>query len=429
MPVKIAVPPVPEGLHPAGCWRKMITGVDPAARGGYKVLGELLSPGDTVEVPVGALVLAVDKATRGWEIGYETRRRVAVEDATVTVYLASAGGLAEVWSRQYITSKSAFGATTMKQIARLLAGHPVPSGGVVVVEEARRPNRREGVCRWCGRRVAQETGHVSGHGADAKVEHYRECPTVPVQTGDVCVVCDVEVVSFQAAGYYSRKVAGKVEVRHKPVNGATCWEEPIPSPQEQQAALAARDAAERERLAAARARETTPEQAKRARAAKREAAKVDADRAEQARVAELAIVSTATSTLFDKDLGEGRRACLEERVLTLSDGSTTKRWSVRTYCPAGGRGGDDDFGGDEPAEEVCERTRLDHARADYQALRYQRPQRGSYRRSGAAEPAGSCAECGAAAGVVERLDSSGIAGKVCYRCDRQNPDDYMLSFA
>lgn len=427
--MQITVPPVPEGLHPAGCWRRLLTGIDPQAKGGYRVKGTHVYAGDVLDVPEGSLLVVVDKATRGWEDDYRGYGRHAVEDATVTVYLAAAGTLSEEWSRQYISSKSAFGATTTKKLLGLLAEHPVPDGEAVVVREAQRPNRKEGACRWCGQRMSVGAGHVVGHGADAQVEHFQDCPTKPAQTGQACALCGVNVISYQAAQYLVRDGSGRWETRHAPrmTPGGTCVQTPVLSAEEQIAQEAERT---RARSAAARAEseaQQKKERAKAARAAARTKAKREAHDAEQVRVAGLATVERASTISFDKGLGDGRRARLLEHTDTLEDGTTTQRWTVETYYAGStGPGADGDY--DEGATDASVPfTDKDSARAHYQSLKFEPAPRRSYAGSGGGGH-GSCAECGGRAGVVLRRDSSGVEGYVCNRCDRQSPDDYLLSF-
>ena len=418
----ITVPPVPDGLHPAGCWRRLLTGLNPAARGGYRTEGALLYAGDTVELAPGSLLLTVDKATRGWEDHYRSAGRYAVEDATVTVYLAGVNTLTELWSRQYVSSKSAFGATTMKRLAALLEKHPAPGGEPDVVHEARRPNAREGACRWCRARIPADCGHVAGHGPDAQVEHYEDCPTGTAQSGQVCALCGVTVVGWQAAVHYLRDGSGEKGVRHRPVNGRTCLEEPVASPEEQAEERAERDRVRREQAAAERAEQARKDAARVKRAAARMAKRQTALAAEQARVAGLATISRASTALYDKGLGDGMRACLRQHTDGLEDGTTTLRWTVETY-PEAYRGGVFEDDGDASGCEVREYTDLAEARSHYQTLHFQPAPRRRVPVSGKV-----CAECGRGDATVERRDSSGIPGMVCVACDRRNPDDFMLSF-
>jgi hypothetical protein len=88
MTLTITVPVVPDGLHPSACWRRTLASIDSGKQCGYAVSGEWLHAGGVIEVPDGTLILAVDKATLGWDTNYRTRERFRVEDATVTVFLA-----------------------------------------------------------------------------------------------------------------------------------------------------------------------------------------------------------------------------------------------------------------------------------------------------------------------------------------------------
>ncbi|MGW2416908.1 hypothetical protein ACWCV5_32740 [Streptomyces tubercidicus] len=426
----ITVPPVPDDLHPSDCWRRVLTGLDPQAVGGYRAKGEMVGPGDIVEAPEGTLLLAVDKATRGFEDRYRGVGRYAVKDATVTVYLTGADGvLSEVWSRQYMQAKSAFGQATMKKLDRLLQQHPAPAGDVTVVREARRPNWRAEKCRWCKTQVAKERGHVVGHGEQAQVEHYEQCPTTPAKTGEVCALCGVEVVGVQAARHHRRDGEGGTEVRHDLVGGKTCLEAPVKSAQEQAQAQAEQQRAQWERFAQERREQQKKEEAKRKRAQARADKKQAEHDAEQARVAGLETVSRESESLFDKGLGGGMRACLMEHTDTLSDGTTTLRWTVETYREGGGvpgYGEDGDDSGDVTTEPF---TSKDLARIAYQGHKFEPDRRSGGRRGSGRRGTGrACDECGGRGATVERCDSSGIPGVVCTSCDREYPDDFLLSF-
>jgi hypothetical protein len=396
----------------------MLTGLNPEAAGGYRALGTLLYAGDSVEVPDGALILTVDKATRGWEDNYRGNGRHAVSDATVTVHLASGETLSEQWSRQYISAKSAFGAATMKKLTALLGRHPAPAGDVVVLHEAQRPNHKEGRCRWCKLNIYPGLGHVVGHGADAEVEHYEQCASQAAENGEACALCGVTVVSAQARRHIKRDGTGAREVRHTVPD---CWDNPVPSFEEQIAARDARDAAARQEAARERAVREKKEAAKARRVADKAAKEQAAHDAEQARVAGLKTVSRTTAALYDKGVGGGVRCCLSEHTDTLEDGTTTKRWTVETYSGGSGFSGEDYDPEPGVREEFTDKKK---ARSRYQDFRYEPRPRGSYTTG----PGGKCWECERGGATVERRDSSGITGVICHRCDRENPDDVTLSF-
>jgi hypothetical protein len=214
--------------------------------------------------------------------------------------------------------------------------------------------------------------------------------------------------------------------------GRTCLEEPVPSPQEQQAAREKKLRLERERRERERVEQQRHEEKKRQAAARRARQKREAHDREQARVAGLATVKRESTTLFDKSLGDGRRARLLEHLDTLEDATTTKRWTVQTYFQGSltpNAYGDYDPDTIDTTQDFTDKTQ---ARGHYQEFKYQ-----EVRWSPSAAPRGprgagghgTCAECGNRAGVVPRTDSSGIEGWVCERCDRDNPDDVMLSFS
>ena len=144
--MQTTVPPLPAG-HTG--WRKTLTGITDA-NGGTCVQGEWLNPGDVTDIPIGTLVVTVDKVTIRWDYAYGTGRRIPVQEVTVTAHLAGVDGLTELWCRHFKTSASAFGATTRKKLATLLAVNPADAGEVTVIKEARRPNHREDKCPNCG---------------------------------------------------------------------------------------------------------------------------------------------------------------------------------------------------------------------------------------------------------------------------------------
>lgn len=413
----ITVPPLPSGYHPAACWRRTLTGLNPAERGGRCVTGEWLHATDTVDLPAGTLVLAVDKQnTGGWETNYKTGDRYPLEDATVTVYLADADGLTQLWTRHYKRAASAFGATTLKKLGALLDEHPAPGGEITVVREARRPNDKSGTCPWCSKFVPAVWGHVAGHGEDAHVEHYEDCPPRPASTGETCALCGVVVIGIQAQQHLVREGSGRWETRHRVLHGMSCTESPIASPEEQQ------EQAEERKRAAAKAAEKA-RQAEERKAARKQAAK-DKKRAEhdaeQARVAGLATTGRTSRELYDKGLGGSMRVRLLEHTDALEDGTTTMRWSVETYGTSNGFNGEDydpDPSTDTPYTELAD------ARAAYQSLKFEPAPRARWR-----EPSGEpCANCDGPGGRFRRVDSSGIGGVVCASCDKD--DDFQLSFA
>ncbi|MFE0457783.1 hypothetical protein ACFW1A_00800 [Kitasatospora sp. NPDC058965] len=411
------VPEVPAGLHPAGCWRKTVTGLDLTAARGKAVQGEWLNSGDIVALPVGALVVVVDKATTGWAENWRTRERYAKKDATVTVYRI--GRDEPVWTRHFQQDASAFGETTRRKLLALLAAEEVPRDQVEVVREAKRPSHIAGACRWCGEHLPVGHGHLVGHGEDLKVEHYRECPTEPAATGEVCELCGVSVVVGQAERVLRRDGSGRRVVLHHVERFSfprqrMCEIAPVPSAEEQEAADRARQAAEQ----AKREKEKADEQRRADRRQKRLEEKLAAEKAEQDRVAGLKTISRTTTAVFDKGLGQGRRATLEEHADLLEDGTTTTRWSVRIYFTGSGFNGED-YDPDEGTSEPYTTKRA--AQACYQTLHWEPGPRRE-------RPSGPrCDNCGQYGARHERHDSSGIAGRVCDSCNRD--DDVMLSFA
>ncbi|MFF9786374.1 hypothetical protein [Streptomyces nigrescens] len=410
--MKITIPAIPAGLHPAGCWRRTLAGLDTEERGGRVARGHFLGPEDVVDVPSGTLIVAVDKSTVGWANHYRTGEEYPMKDAVVTVYVARGEGLAPLWSRHYRQAKSAFGAATLKKIARLLDEHPPPAGPIAMLREARRPNAKAGTCRWCDGFVSVQLGHVTGHGDDVQVEHYEQCPPRIARDGQPCALCGVTVASRQAKSYLRRDGSGEWEARHDRL--LHCESSRLPSFEELQAAAQKRRAEEakaQQRREQDRARRQAKKKAK-------EAEQEAAHRAEQARIEGLATTSRVSRELYNKALSDHLRACLMEHTDTLEDGTTTMRWTVEEYHPGTGFNGEDY---DPDPGTVRKHTRLADARRDYQSLMWE-PTPPPRRPSGP-----RCDNCGAAGAHNERHDSSGIRGIVCNSCDRD--EDVMLSFA
>ncbi|MEU2086746.1 hypothetical protein ABZ569_33355 [Streptomyces albus] len=412
MTVTITVPAVPAGHHPAACWRRTLTRLKSGESGGRAVCGEWLHAGDTVAVPAGTLVLAVDKTTTGWDTHYRTGERYPVKDATVTVYLAGPDGLTELWTRHFKHAKSAFGAGSLKKLARLLEQYPALGGSVTVVEEVRRPNLKPGTCRWCGTVVPARCGHTVGHGEDAQVEDWRSCPPRRAVSGTPCALCGVTVCADDAELVLVREGEGRWETRHRSV--MRCTEYPPLSWEEMQQQRQAEREAERKR----QEKREKDRQRRQARKREKQAAERAAHDAEQERIKDLATVSRASRELYDKGLGSGRRARLLEHTDTLEDGTTTTRWSVETYVAGSGWNGEDYDPDPGQAEHY---TRLPDARGAYQALKFEPA---PLRRRAGGPPCDNCERSGAR---HTRYDSSGIKGTVCDHCNQD--EDFMLSFA
>jgi hypothetical protein len=415
----ITIPPIPPIPTGQSGWRKTITALG-RGQSGCAIEGAWLQAGDAVDLPGGTLVIAVDNATVGWENHYRTGERYPVQDATVAAHIVTADGLTQLWVRHYKTARSAVGATTAKKLAALLKEHPAPTGDVTVtvIQEAQRPNYRPGPCRWCGTEVPKGYGHLVGHGAAAVVEHWETCPASFRQAlnGTPCALCAVTVGApdAQAAMVMVREGAGRWETRH--TDSVRCTETRPESWEEYQARMAQYradvDAAERQRVAVAKQKAGAAAKRKATREAKAKAT----HEAEQARVAALAVVTTAEKQLFDKSLG-GSRVELVEVTCHLSDGTTTLRWVVRTYTAETGWNGEDY---DPDLGQSTEYTRLADARAAYQTYKFTR--------AATSQSTGrACDECRQGGGRHLRRDSNGVAGVVCGQCNRE--PDYGLSFA
>ncbi len=337
--VPVTVPPMPEGAtYSSNHWRQMVTGVHISRAGNRSITGTELAPGDEVRLPVGALVMVVDKQVTGWRDGYRSYKRVPLMEADVELHLVTEVGLEELWEYHYMTERSIFGAKTCNKINALLAKHPAPRGEVTVVRAARRPNRRPGVCRWCDAPVDAGKGHLVGWGREAVVEHYEECPPRTVTGGEVCVVCSVTVQPVQARRYLRREGKGVWETRHLPY--VNCREQPPVSYEEQQEEIA-RAAAQRREQRRQQAIEEEKrvrrnEQARERNRRKREAKRQEARRLHEehlVRIAGLKTVSRTSSTVADKGLepGGAYRARMRRHADVLEGGAETVRWSVELY--------------------------------------------------------------------------------------------------
>lgn len=214
MYVTVTIPAVPEGLSPRACWRRTVASLDRSQHGGYAVRGEQLTAGERARLPVGALVIAVDRRAVGLGSVSPTRQHRPDEDATVSVLLVREDGLAQVWQRRFATARSTVGATTLKRLEALLVEHPPPGGTV----EVRQPNERSGRCRWCGEHVPVRAGHQSEAGNESgPVEHWESCPYLPAEDGVVCAVCGRTVVASDARRELREpRAEGVWETRHSP---------------------------------------------------------------------------------------------------------------------------------------------------------------------------------------------------------------------
>lgn len=341
----VTVPPVPDEADRG--WRKWLTGVDdrtsrrgaPTAKGGEAALGPFLAPGDVVDVPIGALMVVVDKRLLRFDWGYYGGW-VPVHDATVTLYLVEEErGLRALWSRHYKRAASAFGTSTRNKVIALLAQYPPPEGQATVVEEAQRPNRTSASCRWCGASVPTGQGHLIGRDQDIQVEHWRQCPTRPVTPGTACVECGVSTHSGNAAQSLVRDGAGRWETRHDP--RLRCTETSVQSYEERQAERAAAQQAQVERHRQQRKRAEAAQRRREQARQRRAATKATALAAERARIAELREVGRETTTVREKNAGDNRRAHLLQHTIHLEDGTTTTRWSVEVAGGSLGWSGDD----------------------------------------------------------------------------------------
>lgn len=97
--VTVTIPSVPPDS--TGYWRRVVTGIDPTQRGGYAVLGHFVQPGERLTVPLGTLVLVVDKNAYERTGGPRLGAGRIMESATVRILKARTRGLVEVWSRDY----------------------------------------------------------------------------------------------------------------------------------------------------------------------------------------------------------------------------------------------------------------------------------------------------------------------------------------
>ncbi|MFE1786670.1 hypothetical protein ACFW9F_29880, partial [Streptomyces sp. NPDC059506] len=190
--VRVEIPAVPDGADVHRSWRQVLTGLDERAEGGAAVLGPEVGHGAVIETAPGALVLVVDQHITGWAEPYYGGKRYPVLDAALTLHLVQEdGALKALWSRRFKTAKGAFGAAGRGQLRKHLQARP-PAGDLqvrVVDPGPGRPNYRPGPCRWCGAQLSTGAGVLVGRGPDAEVEHRRECPSRPVESGTCCALC------------------------------------------------------------------------------------------------------------------------------------------------------------------------------------------------------------------------------------------------
>lgn len=339
--IAITIPPVPNGIHPTGATRKLVTGIDRTKQGGYAVLGEFAAAGDTVELATGALLLAVDKATSGWDQRYDRHRpwsgeRYAVRVPTLTAYLAdpdASDGLRQLWTATYKTEKSTYGAATLNALARLLAAHPAPDDITVrVLVEARRPNAKPGSCRHCERPIGAGNGHLVGHGEAVMVEHYEQCPARTANSGAECARCGREVVGHHAHQEYFRDGGLGWVTLHRD-SDCHLLVPPLPTPAEHAAQLAAENARQQESRKAEAEVRAKADARKRERAAKRAIAKAAARERAEADAARvhadgIEVVSRVETEISSKGVNRTARARLLKTVTTYADKTVVTQWTA-----------------------------------------------------------------------------------------------------
>ncbi|MFF4534261.1 hypothetical protein ACFY1P_33940 [Streptomyces sp. NPDC001407] len=199
------------GPGAAGGWRRLLTAVPAHASSTRDLEGDWLDAGATVQLPVGALVVAVDHhhGPDRWEI---------------TALRAHAEGLHEVarWTR-----RSPLGRRETIRLRALLD----PAAAHHTARTLTTPNRDSGTCRRCGHDLPSGTGLVH-HTPSGTVLVCRTCPARParlpvnIRPGR-CAVCSGWVAAKDGIAVLIGNSTG--DGRYQPVH-RVCPEHPLPGP-------------------------------------------------------------------------------------------------------------------------------------------------------------------------------------------------------
>lgn len=347
----VDIPPVPPEWTG---WRRTLRRLDRSKSGGFQVTGESVSPG--ARLANGTAVVTYEKTVTGQNEAYHGGGTYAVYSATVRLLVADDRqdtGFTEVYTRTSL-AKTAFSDTVLTRLDAILT--------------------TLSTCRHCAEPLGPGPRGLTGTGRAVRAEHDGTCPDKAAEPGDPCDVCGVTLTGPKRFAIdpgrrtYDRRTKTWT-TRHT----TDCATTPIPSKEDQEESearliseqRAADRRAEEQRKAdeAERVARLAAERLKRARRAD------EAHAAEVARVAGLDVVGRVSTTPYDKSLGDGRRARLIEHLDALSDGTTTKSWTVETYASAmGGASFGEDYDGPEPQKQAEDFTRLDWARTAYKTL-------------------------------------------------------------
>lgn len=160
-PAEITALTVPEEPKRAiKSWRRLVTGIDPAARPGARQLqGPWLTPRRAYALPLGAVVLTCDRFSHEWR---------------VTMAIVETGELTVVKEWRL---KSPMGARVVAYVGRRLPKNAATHQAVMLEDE---PNRYAGRCIHCRQKVLATTGRLVDYGDRKRVAHARnECPPPP----------------------------------------------------------------------------------------------------------------------------------------------------------------------------------------------------------------------------------------------------------
>ncbi|MFD6465353.1 hypothetical protein [Streptomyces goshikiensis] len=139
-PAAAVVRTVIPGLEPGSAdgWRRLLTAIPDTARGARDLEGTWLDANATVELPVGALVLAVDQHPDRWEI---TAHRAGADTLTAV----------QSWTR-----RSPLGRRETTRLRTLLADDAARHTARTLIA----PNRADGTCLACSGSVLAQEGLV-----------------------------------------------------------------------------------------------------------------------------------------------------------------------------------------------------------------------------------------------------------------------------
>lgn len=214
----VVVPSIPAGSR--GSWRRLVQSIDANAQGAFALCGQRLDAGIAYDVPVGALILAVDKFA---------------DHRDVQLLRAADADLEPVKTWQV---KAPLGKRVVDFVARRL-----PDGSQRL--EARRldavPNRWDSWCRSCRNPVPAGTGRVlwdDGAYRFRVYHHPGQCPPppppppviTPNRYSGLCCLCGIWMYPGEGVALLRDTLDVISGSRYQPAHSPACPAEGLPGP-------------------------------------------------------------------------------------------------------------------------------------------------------------------------------------------------------